>query len=244
MPTLSIVLPFYSNPIMLARQYAEWSTYPAVLRPYVEAVIVDDASPDGAAVDVPFHEIVPFPLRIYRVMEDIAWHQHGARNLGAQEAAGDWLYLGDMDHLIPAETMAAMVRLCNYEAIYTFGRVDAPDLGPTMKNGLAHPHMNTFLMPRSAFWRIGGYDEDLTGYGTDGFFRARLKSAGVPITHRDDIRIVRYPREVIPDASTRTLPRKEGRPAGHKAQMKALADRKTRAGQPPTVIDFAWERVL
>lgn len=243
--TLSIVLPYYRNPGMLLRHFEEWGTYPVDLLDQVEVVIVDDGSPTdeaATAVDLPREVALP-PMRIYRVLDDRPWHQHGARNLGAHQATGAWLYLGDMDHVIPAESLQAMLRLCNYEAIYTFGRVDAPDMRPTMKNGVLKPHPNTFLMPRSAFWRIGGYDEDLTGYGTDSFFRARLGDAGLPIVHRADIRIVRYPREVIADASTRTLPRKEGRPENHRAQLRALAEHKRRVGLRPTVLAFPWERV-
>jgi hypothetical protein len=244
MPHLSIVLPYYMNADMLAEQARAWSAYPEELKAHIEIVIVDDGSPLCYEADsIVLASDLP-PLRIYRVIEDIPWHQHGARNLGAHVATGDWLYLGDMDHVIPAESMAQMVRLCNYEAIYTFGRVDAPDMRPTMKNGVRKPHPNTFLMPRRVFWTIGGYDEDLTGYGTDSFFRARLRDGGVPITHREDIRIVRYPREVIPDASTRTLPRKEGRSPEHRAHVHALAQHKRRTGLKPTVLAFEWERVL
>lgn len=243
-PVLSIVLPYYQNPGMLARHLEEWATYPADLRAQVEVLIVDDGSPQACAVDVPLPVAAALPtLRLYRVLEDIPWHQHGARNLGAHEAAGAWLYLGDIDHVLTAETAAAMVRLCNYEAIYTFGRVDAPHGTPTTKNGAAHAHSNTYLMPRKSFWTIGGYDEDLTGYGTDSFFRARLKDANVPVVHREDIRIVRFSRELIPDASTTSLPRKEGRPEGHRKQKAAIVAQKAAEGRKPTVLNFGWERI-
>jgi hypothetical protein len=242
--TLSIILPFYANPTMLREQYRIWNDYPQDLKTQIEIVIVDDGSPmNESAATVPWPLDLP-QRRLYRVPEDIPWHQHGARNLGAHEAVGDWLYLSDIDHVIPAESLALMLRLCNYEAIYTFGRVDAPDMRPTMKNGVRKPHPNTFLMPKKAFWTIGGYDEDLTGYGTDGFFRARLKDAGIPITHREDIRIVRYSREVIADASTRTLPRKEGRSPEHRAHVHALARHKALTGLKPTVLNFEWRRIL
>lgn len=244
MPVLSIILPYYRNPAMLAEQYRVWNSYPEETKAVIEFVIVDDGSPQEESVmTVPMQEDNPWP-RLYRVLEDRPWHQHGARNLGAHEAGGAWLYLGDMDHVIPPSTLNEMISLCNYEAIYTFGRVDAPDMRPTMKNGVLKPHPNTFLMPRSAFWKIGGYDEDLTGYGTDGFFRARLKDAGIPIVHRADIRIVRYPREVVADASTRTLPRKEGRTAEHRADVQAIAAHKAQTGQRPKVLDFEWRRLL
>lgn len=242
-PALSIVLPYYCNPMMLEQHYATWLGYPYWLKSVIEVIVVDDGSPDGHAAAVRRLEGLP-TLRIYRVLEDRPWHQHGARNLGAHEAAGDWLYLGDMDHSIPSSAAQAMIALCNREAIYTFGRVDAPDMKPRYKNGRPHHHPNTFLMPRQAFWRIGGYDEDLTGYGTDSFFRARLSEAALPLVHREDIRIVRYPREVIPDASTRTLPRKEGRPASHRSQLRAIAEQKRREGLQPTVLNFPWERVV
>lgn len=242
MTHLTLVYPFYANPTMLAEQYRVWAAYPEELKPLIEVVIVDDGSPaDEAAVHVDRPDGLP-TLRIFRVLKDMPWHQHGARNLGAHVAASDWLFLSDMDHVLPAASLTAIVPKLNYDVVYTFRRLDAPDLAPTMKNGHAHPHPNTFLMTKRRYWEVGGYDEDLTGYGTDSFFRTRLfaERPAVPLY----VPIVRYSRDVMADASTRTLPRKDGRPAGHRQRLRALAAQKLRDGVKPKTLAFEWARVL
>lgn len=243
-PILSLVYPFYANPTMLSEQYRIWAAYPEELKERLEVVVVDDGTPypETAAGNVERPAGLP-TLRIFRVLKDLPWHQHGARNLGAHVAAGAWLFLSDMDHVLPSESLAVLVPKLNYEVVYTFRRLDAPTLAPTMKNDRPHPHPNTFAMTRRRYWEVGGYDEDCTGYGTDSFFRSRLFADRQPV-HLLDVPIVRYPRQVVPDASTRTLPRKEGRPAGHRHRLRALVARKAREGRKPTTLAFEWTRVL
>ena len=91
------------------------------------------------------------------------------------------------------------------EKFYLFSRVDAPNLTPYKR------HPNSYFMHRDLYWKIGGYDEEFSGnYGTDGMYRRRaIKVAGEGI--KMDAPLIRYPREVIPDASTTEFHRKEGR---------------------------------
>lgn len=241
-PALSLVYPFYRNRGMLATQYATWASYPDSLKAILEVVLIDDGSPaDEDALGVPRPYGLPL-LRLYRVLEDRPWHQHAARNLGAKEALAGWLFLSDIDHVLPAASLEAIVPRLNHDVVYTFARLDAPDLRPKLKDGRPHPHPNTFLMTKRRYWEVGGYDEDCTGYGTDGFFRQRLLFAARQPVHLFDVPIVRYSRDVIPDASTRTLERKPGRTS--KADLRALLRQKAERGEGPKVLDFAWEQVL
>src|SRR6185369_156528 len=93
---LSLVIPYYENPGMLAVQYQTWANYPTDLKSRMEIVLIDDGSPTRPAIDVARPEELP-PLRIFRVLKDLPWHQHGARNLGAHVAIGKWLLMTDMD---------------------------------------------------------------------------------------------------------------------------------------------------
>jgi hypothetical protein len=243
-PDLTLVMPTYLNNGMLARQYEGWAAWPDELKRRLEVIIVDDGSPVPAA-EVPLPPGLPL-VRIYRVAKDIPWHQHGARNLGAHVASEGWLLLTDMDHVLEAEAaerLLALLPTLDMDAIYTLDRIEADSRKPTKdRNGNPKPHPNSFVVTRELFWRIGGYDEDLTGvYGTDGFFRHRAFSIG----RRGHLAIplVRYWRDLIPDASTTTLPRKEGRDPGHKERI--LAEKRAR-GEADTVkvLQFEWERVL
>lgn len=236
MSRLSIVMPFYRNSAMLAEHYRTWAAYPVDVKAAVEVVIVDDGSPEPAA-DVPRPDGLP-RLRIYRVLEDRPWHQHGARNLGARVADGPWLFMTDMDHVLPAASCASLLqRLTPEDIVYTFHRLDAPHLTPKRDaSGQFHPHPNTFALTKAKYWKLGGYDEDCVGYGTDVFFRARLH----PVVHLQ-IPVVRYSRDVIFDASTRDVDRDAARRHGRN-QM--IVGDKLVAGLGPTVLNFPWEQVL
>jgi len=169
--SISIVLTYYGQPLMLAEQARIWGTY--AVSP--EVIVVDDGSPVPAE---------PQALSLgYRVRLDIPWHQDGARNLGAHVASGEWLLFLDIDHAISAGELGKLY-----------------DLLPSLPTGAAFrparrlvdgayslsPAANIWLIRRDDFWRVGGYDERLCGtYGTDLEFRPRLqrtlREAALPI---------------------------------------------------------------
>lgn len=256
-PLLSIVMPYYRNPRMLVRQLSVWRhEWSAELLSQIEIILVDDGSPDEKAEDVirdMWDGQHGLPLRLYRVLEDKPWHQHGARNLGAHVATGRWLLMTDMDHVIPASTLSEVLRLLpkmSKREVLTFGRVDAP---PTLTwksdhwtefqrtvrpDGSLKPHVNSFVVRRKVFWYIGAYDEDLCGiYGTDRHFRTRLFGAGVE-RHLEHAPLIRVDREVIPDASTRDVERK----VPGRAELKKAATAGKAPGYTKTLA-FPWEQV-
>lgn len=209
---LSIIVTYYAQPAMLAEQARIWATYADV----PEIVVVDDGSPVPAA---------PQARSVgYRVQQDIPWHQDGARNLGAHVATGEWLLFLDIDHAISDGELSKLLGLL-----------------PTLPEGAAfrpsrrlvdyaYPlklAANIWLIRKSDFWRIGGYDERLCGsYGTDLEFRPRLKrtlrEVELPITL--DV----YRDSNIEGASTPWLDRTVVLPKRLAGERKAL--------------DFAWER--
>lgn len=256
---LSLVMPYYDNPRMLFRQYLIWrDEWAEEWKDETEVVIVDDGSPNHPAATVERPAGLPI-LRIFRVKADIPWHQHGARNLGAHVARASWLLMTDMDHVIPPDTMRFCLTLANgpsrSDIVRTFGRRDAPASEPwradhvsTMAktvrpDGSLKPHVNSFLLTKETYWRAGGYDEDYCGtYGTDSEFRRRLYATAIE-NHFPHMPIIRVSREVIPDASTVGLARKEGRAPGAK---RAIRERKAAAGRADVIstLQFEWERVV
>lgn len=244
MPDLTLVMPFYRNSGMLARQYQGWADWPGELKGRFEIVLVDDGSPEPAA-GVSRPQGLP-ALRIYRVKEDRPWHQHAARNIGAHEASPGWLLLTDMDHVLSMVSAAALaMRIDRLDAgtAYTLDRVEADTGKPTLNvEGRPKPHPNSFVMTRDLYWRIGGYDEDFCGiYGTDAYFRERAFRIGrrghlnIPLT--------RYWRDIVPDASTNGLPRKEGRDPLAKDRVLAAKRARGEVGIVK-VLQSEWERVL
>lgn len=236
---LTLIMPYYDNPTMLGRHYEEWSKWPPEIVSKLNVIIVDDGSPNEPAIGVPYR---PNFVRIYRVLEDRPWHQHGARNLGAHVAPEGWLLLTDMDHMLERaefERLVGLLPVLAADSSYMFERIEADSRKPTITaNGFPKPHPNSFLMTRELYWQVGGYDEDFCGlYGTDSFFRSRL-----PNLRTLSIPLVRYWRALVADASTRTLPRKEGRDPDAK---KKVMDKKRRQGRLNVIrtLNFPWEQL-
>lgn len=232
---ISLVMPYYDNPGMLAIHYEAWSKLPQEIKDRIDIVLVDDGSPGVAAAEVPRPEGLP-QLTIFRVLVDKPWHQHAARNIGAHHAKGPWLVLTDIDHLVPMETWEALFKIKNGSKAYTFTRLDAPYMVPKYhpQTGEPHPHPNSFAMTKALYWLVGGYDEDFCGvYGTDGLFRNRLWAVA-PQSHLSAT-LIRYSREVQGDAATQTLPRKEGRPPNAKKDIMALKKSRGTLGKVSTL---------
>jgi glycosyltransferase involved in cell wall biosynthesis len=250
MTMLSLVMPFYLNRSMLELQMREWLRWSPKAKAQIEIIIVDDGSPDPA-LDVALPGLTECDrpvISIYRIAEDRPWHQHAARNLGAHVAKGPWLLLTDMDHVLTATNADALLkRLARLDlgTAYFLHRIEASTGLPTMANdGITpKPHPNSFVMTRDLYWKAGGYDEDFCGiYGTDGLFKSRLFTLAEQ-GHLAKVALTRYWREIVADASTTTLQRKEGRKPGEKEAVALRKIAEGREGQI-TTLNFPWERVL
>jgi hypothetical protein len=209
MRDLTLVLPHFCNLGMLREQQAVWMAYPADLRARLHVVVVDDCSPKGQR---PNHKSVTVrglaSLRIFRLMDKKRWNWLACRNLGAKVATTGWLLLTDIDHVLPADTLARLLDGPALESsrAYRFARVDAPSRWPYPLSACApyKMHNDTWLLTRDLFFsdRVGGYDERLSGcYGTSGEFKDRVFAA-TDATVVLNSPMVRYPREIVPDAST------------------------------------------
>jgi hypothetical protein len=209
MRDLTLVLPHFCNLGMLSEQEKIWAAYPSDLRSRLHVVVVDDRSPKG------FRPTPKMPItvdglasfRIYRLIEKKRWNWLACRNLGAKLATTDWILLTDIDHALPVETLRRLLDGdLNPKSAYRFSRVDAPRPWPY---GLSEcsaykPHNDTWLMTKSLFFSDGvfGYDERLSGcYGTSGEFKDRVYATADSVVRLPEV-VIRYPREIIPDAST------------------------------------------
>lgn len=200
MRTLTLVMAYYLNAGMLRVQYDHLKAFPSEIKERFSVIVIDDGSPQNPA----WGEDIGVPLEVYRMGLDIPWNQDACRNLGARLSITPWLLLTDMDHKIHVDTMAHLVRgKFDRKSVYRFSRVSEPKLEPYKH------HPNSWFLTRELYFASGGYDERLAGsYGTDGDFATRLRRvAGDPIQLEQVI--IRVPREVVPDASTTTLKRKD-----------------------------------
>lgn len=203
MRAVTFICAYYENPGMLLEQQRAWQAYPGDQRAKFHAIVVDDGSPTRPArPHVIGLNIASF--RLYRIGVDVRWNWLACRNLGVAMATTDWVLLTDIDHVLPPATLYALLtEPLEADCVYRFSRVDAPTLTPYK------PHPNSWFLTRKMFDVIGGYDERFSGYyGTDSEFRERVQAHARQIILRGDP-LVRYPRDVIADASTTTYGRKE-----------------------------------
>jgi len=150
----------------------------------------------------------------------------------------------DIDHVLPSETLRRLVMgdLSQSHA-YRLARVDAPRRWPyTLAECRPYKeHPNTWLMTRAMFDKVGGYDERLSGcYGTDGEFRDRVQAAAHGVVWLTDV-MIRYPREIIADAST--LPSvytRKGDPKNDADLLERRVQRERIAGWRPLRLSFPW----
>jgi hypothetical protein len=240
MRPISYISPFYLNGDMLKAQLRTWARYPEDVLARFTFILIDDCSPkpaepiirSGAAT-----EAVRARIQLYRITTDIPWNQHGARNLGAHLAADGWLVMTDIDHQLLADDARELTVMALDPACFYYPR--------RIKTGLViesdRRHCNSFVVTRRAFLASGGYDEDFCGsYGGDGQFVAILKTVARPVD-LESVTLVRYPREVIADASTTTL----DRTGPLKERYIRLAARKPkRPYKAVNPLRFKWERVL
>lgn len=225
----TLILPYYENPQFLRTQIGWWSTYPEHVRDQVRVIVVDDGSPNAPAAPVAMH-CGHVPLRLFRIQVDVRWNWLAARNIGAHHADDGWLLLTDMDHVLPVSTAEALVYgKHDPNVVYAFSRIE--HTGEPV-----NPHSASFFMTKQMFWKIGGYDETLSGYyGTDGDYRRRLaQHAKIQIL---EDRLIRH--EYQGDSSTTAYLRKQPEDAAVKA---LIAKRKP--GWKPKVLSFPYEQVF
>ncbi len=225
---VTIVMPYYDNAGFLVQQLEGWCRFPPAVKASLSAVIVDDCSPAPAS-DVLKGQLRPFPIRLFRIEKDVRWNWLAARNIGAHAASEGWVFLTDMDHVLPPETASALVYgLHDPKVVYGFNRVEHT-------GARILPHSASFFMTRSMFWKVGGYDERCSGfYGSDGLYRRRLaQTAPIQILTDDLVR-----HEFVGDSSTRTYKRKQPQDAGLRRLVATFPP-----NSPPTTLSFPYHEV-
>lgn len=237
MTLTTLCLPYYDNPAILALHLKTWAAYPAAVREQMRFIVVDDASPNSPAEPVVRAAALEH-VSLYRVEKDTAWGWPFCKNLAAHVADDGVLLLTDIDHLLePAQAEALVAMKVKPDAHYVPAR--------RKLNGEAYKrHPGSYIMQRSLYWKIGGFEENWLGwYSTDFMMRERAARMSRRV-ETDVVTLTLYGREVIPDASTTTLPRKEGnRYAAANPAIRA-AMRRAVNGPPLKVLTQPYHRVL
>lgn len=205
---ISIIFPYYKNPIMLEKQIEIWKTYPD----NIEIILVDDGSPLGLRAEevIDNKKISLNNFQLYRILVDIPWNMSGARNTGVKFANNKWILWCDIDHIIPIETINALSNLkldenknYNFKRRYYFEENGG--------KGEKEPHRETLLLNKKLLKKIIGFDESFTGvYGfpeRDFFDRLDMKYKKEIL----NLYIEYVQRRKIQDSCTDSIDRKENR---------------------------------
>lgn len=243
---VTLIVPYYRNPMMMELQAMEWSDYP----PEFRFVVVDDGSPEPAA---PIFDGVPYydRLRVYRIGRDIPWNRGGARNLGTHMAETDWVVHVDIDHLLPSGCARALLsESVDPRSWYRFprfrhGRADETrrkdDLPDDVEFGEIKPHVDSYLITRKNYWRVGGYDEDYSGClgGGSPFLKSLERKVGPARQLSQNTFLCVYTRSACEDASDWVLSRDTAEYSRRRKAKESRNDTK-----PKNPLRFPWSRVL
>jgi hypothetical protein len=240
MKPVTIVMPYYNQPLMLAHQLRVFSEYKGETRGHLYLHLVDDGSQIPAEPIVRESGLLDSALtvRLYRTMVDVPWNQEFAVNLGVFQAETEWFAHVDIDHEIPEETARALIYLQHDPWVaYSFSRVYA-------RGRRRDIHEALFFMTKKLFLDTGGFDERFAGayLPSDRDFNQRVRHRGhgdrrvLPfylLTHDED--------GGIADASAIVSQPHIVSAEGETQYEKILADR---GAGPTKFLTYPWERIL
>lgn len=234
---VTLLYAYYENPQMLIRHLQEWQSYSYEAKTLTKVIIVDDGSPRNPASPIVRNWELGLDIRVLRIVQNIAWNQDGARNLGMRVARTRWVYMTDMDHLVPHHQIDKMIHFAHREAIQ--GEYYMPVAQIKTDGTVIGEHPNSYLMSVQDFWLMGGYDEDFAGcYGSDGNFRKNMR-AGLKEIKTAAFNTMVFRKEDIADACTHDFGRKDSE--YYRANFPALeAKRRAPPYKPKNHLRFDW----
>lgn len=235
MRKITLTFPYYCQPAMLKEQLTRMVlTYSKDVKANMELIVVDDGSPR----DPLEARRAPFPARFLRVDVDVPWNIPFVRNLAAMKAAHDWILFTDIDHLVPNDTMEALIKsdLLQPHIAYSFQRerIDTP---------LVHhrPHKNSVFIHKSLRDKIGGDDERLAGIysGQELDFNTRIREIAEVVEIPKKLLLVTD--NIIADSKVEGLPRSSKEQ--YEYRDKVIRERNAIPGWKPLVMTYPWHEL-
>lgn len=224
MKSCSLVYTFYNNQNAVDAQCRMWNSYPESVMRKLCIIAIDDGSYPPLRFDIDRR----LPFILLRATEDIRWNQPGAKNLEMRFVPTEWALLTDADHMLTGE-MAE--KLLDFSP--AAGTIYIP---ARLRNGQpCHPHPNSFIIRKTDFFAINGYDEDFCGnYGHDDHFFTEKARRQFTIESLDRIVLHNDQEYGTPDAD------RNHRKNKHLLKKKRAQLAKNRY-KVPRMIRFNWE---
>jgi hypothetical protein len=239
---LNLVYPYYMNGEMFIEQQKRWLAFPTDILDKLRFIVVDDGSPGNPAVNFVLDDHGSLNLELYRIEVDIPWNADGARNLGALFCIHEWMFLSDIDHFLPLDSIRIILSLkVRRFEFFLFKRLMARSAwGNLSELQPSRPHKSTFLIHWGLYWKAGGFNEDYSGLYSMGWtFRNKLRRFGRK--RMLDACVVEYSREVIRDATVSSLP-KPGKEERANIKKTLKKNRKFRKSIPANPVRFPWHK--
>lgn len=243
MEQLTVVQSYYDQPQLTDCWWKAMRAYPDEYVAKLKWVFVDDGSPRWP-LEIPDDIKERFSLRHFRVTEDIAWNEMGARNLAMKNTEG-WVLMLDADYTIPRSSLKvvfsdAFMPVAKHQYVPKGRRYQSTDF--------LHYPINLFFIHTDKFWEANGYDEDFAGhYGFSDTDLLRVLSNGLHGGRYKmrDIWLDHYQRDQVENASVQWLDRNLDHNAkffqrkvsiSHKAGVLAVSKNNKH-------LKFSWEEV-
>lgn len=250
MPAIvTVCMAVYGQPLMLERNLSVMQRYDEKVKSKIKVIVVDDHGDPpvlpGVAVAARNEGL---EVDIYRIDDDIAWNQMGARNLAMHQAPPTWCLMIDPDMVFSE----AMMRRVLSQATklrrgiflrYGLFHFDKPTAG------IDRSSPNTYLIHRDDFLAAGGYDEDYRGHKgwSDVQMLDVLREHHAQV-QASDIYASFYSTSVVPDAAVYSLDRRTAQ--NKKKRIKKVQQARKAGGWRRWVkkrkgrnLRFSWHKV-
>lgn len=162
MVKVSVVISVYKSYEIVRRQLLHFERIGLP----IEVIIVDDGSNP------------PIPQATYRTENKLAFTQGLGRNLGAEKANGEYLFMTDLDHILSKESLEDALNFTGNKMIFrrqvaildkngyvVQNRETLREWGYEKEKLDASVHGNTFVMKKSVFKELGGYEPKYSSVG-------------------------------------------------------------------------------
>lgn len=246
---VTLAMAVYGQPEMLGVWFDTLRSYSESMLDNMELLIVDDHGSPPAVIPDDIQALLP--CQQFRVLDNIAWNQPGARNLALEHIDTPLVLFVDPDMVFPDAMMQKMLDsgedlerkkvirfMLKHRGGHSAGKVDSSS-------------PNTWFLHVEDFLAVGAYDEDFSGNkGWSDVQLLDVMRANYKINHDPELFADFYGTDEVSDAMVTSLDRST-KANKHKRLLKVKEARMMGGWAKWTKhhcnrdrLRFRWERIL